>query len=376
MKKILFAFILLASQTILAQETVTIKFIRPSKVQASAAKIRIIINDNEYVLKNGAETTVIIPHDYSKPLQIEAVMGGGAHQSYRLRAIPNEKYVFETGFETFKGVYLKLIEGKELAVGEVVHKVDTAKAGGETTLKVDKDGRAVGFTIERIDESEAIRQEWLSRGGRIKNESVLLTGTYFGMNLKDFDTHVDGYGGGISAYQNWINLKIPEFKSGISTWNSFNYGWGIDMLLYRYKLNMDLSPSGSVDMSVLTLSYPISANLGWTFGIGKFLDQGNWKGVALTLKYKPSVTLNMVSTTSTIKMPAPLNTTQTDYSSDTNASINLGGFGVDFEFSNFTATMNRLAPTPKTKFSFFVLPPVGDTPLFVSISLGISWYSR
>ncbi|HDP75630.1 MAG TPA: hypothetical protein ENN49_07150 [Bacteroidales bacterium] len=126
-----------------------------------------IINDNEYILKNGSEISVIVPHDYSKPLLIEA-SAGGARQSYRLRAIPSEKYVFETGFE-FKEIYLKLLEGKELAVGEVVHKADTAKAGGETTLKVDKDGRAVGFTIEQIDESEATRQEWLARSGKIKN---------------------------------------------------------------------------------------------------------------------------------------------------------------------------------------------------------------
>ena len=84
----------------------------------------------------------------------------------------------------------------------------------------------------------------------------------------------------------------------------------------------------------------------------------------------------MASTTTTTKMPAPLNTTQTDYSSDTNASFNLGGFGVDFEFSNFTATMNKLAPKPKTKFSFFFFPPVGDTPMFILIGLGVSWYSR
>lgn len=373
MKKLLFLLVLLASQALLAQESVTIKFIRPSKVQGSAVKIRILINGNEYLLKNGTEISVNIPHDYSKPLPIEA-KAGGTGQTYRLRAIPEEKYVFETGFE-FKGIYLKLIEGKELAVGEVIQKADTA-AGGETDFKVDRNGKAVGFTIQRIDESEAIRQEWLSRGGRIKNESVLLTGTYFGMDLKDFNTRVDGYGGGLSLAQNWINLKIPEYKTGVTTWNSFNYGWGFDMLIYRYKLNLNLAPSGSMDMSVLTISYPIAANLGWTFGIGKFLDPGNWKGVALTLKYRPSLTFNMVSTTSTIKLPAPLNTTQTDYSSDTNASFNLGGFGVDFEFSNFTATMNKLAPMPKTKFSFFVLPPVGDTPLFVSISLGVSWYSR
>lgn len=89
MKKILFAFILLASQPLLAQEGVTIKFIRPSKIQGSAAKTRININDKEFILKNGAEITVIIPHDYSKPFLIEAG-SGGVRQSYRLRAIPNE----------------------------------------------------------------------------------------------------------------------------------------------------------------------------------------------------------------------------------------------------------------------------------------------
>lgn len=376
MKKLIFLLLLFASFAAQAQDGVTIKFIRPSKVQGSAVKIRILINDNEYLIKNGAEISVNIPHDYSKPLTIVA-KAGGASQTYRLRAIPEEKYVFETGFE-FKGIYLKLMEGNELAVGEVIQKVDTAKAGGEweTKLRVDRDGKAAGFTIQRIDESEAIRQEWLARGGKIMNQSVLLTGTYFGMEMKDFNTRVDGYGGGVSLTQNWINLKIPEYKTGISTWNSFNYGWGFDMLLYQYKLNVNLDPSGSMDMSVLTISYPIAANLGWTFGLGKFLDPGNWKGVALTLKYRPSLTLNMVATTTTIKFPAPLNTTQTEYNSDTNASFNLGGFGVDFEFSNFTATMNKLAPMPKAKFSFFVLPPVGDTPLFISISLGISWYSR
>ncbi len=375
MNKLLIVLVLLACQVLHAQENVTIKFIRPSKFQGSAVKIRILINGNEYLIKNGTEISVNIPHDYVKPLAIEA-KAGGASQTYRLRAIPEEKYVFETGFE-FKGIYLKLLEGKELAVGEVIQKVDSAKAGGEweTKLKVDRDGKAAGFTIQRIDESEAIRQEWLARGGRIKNESVSFTGTYFGMKLKDFNTRVDGYGGGLSTAQNWINLKIPEYKTGISTWNSFSYGWSLDMLIYRYKLDVNIE-GGSMNMSVLTLSYPIAANLGWTFGIGKFLDPGNWKGVALTLKYRPSLTLNLVSTSSTMEFSAPLNTTQTDYNSDTNASFNLGGVGVDFEFSNFTATMNKLAPMPKTKFSFFVLPPVGDTPLFISIGVGISWYSR
>ncbi|HBI81044.1 MAG TPA: hypothetical protein DDY04_03620 [Bacteroidales bacterium] len=372
MKKLTVMLFMLSSTLLMAQESVTIKFIRPSKFQGSGAKVRILIKDAEYFIKNGSEISVNVPHDFSGPLAIEA-KASGSKTSYSLRPKPDEKYVFEVGFE-FKGLYLKRIEGEELAIDQVIKKTDEAE--GDTKLQVDREGKAVGFTIEKVDQSEAIRKEWLARGGKIKNESVMLTGTYFGMDLKDLDTRVDGYGGGVSTATNWIKLKIPEYKTGISTWNSFNYGWSMDMLLYQYKLNVNIDPDGSMDMTVLNLSLPIAANLGWTFGIGKFLDPGNWKGVALTLKYRPSVTLNMVSTTSEIKLPAPINTTQTDYSSDTNASFNLGGFGVDFEFSNFTATMNKLAPKPKTKFSFFVLPPVGDTPLFISVSLGISWYSR
>ncbi|QKG80874.1 hypothetical protein [Tenuifilum thalassicum] len=375
MKKILY-LLLMCSVVAHAQQEVAIKFIRPSKLAGSAAKIRIFVDDNEYVIKNGSEVTVLLSHDYSKPIQILCKAPGGK-ASYNLKAIPNEKYTFETGFE-FKGIYLKLIEGRELGVGETLQIMDSSQVNGNNnpTFKIQRKGEAVGFNIEQVDPSESIRQEWLARGGKVKNESVLLTGTYFGMDLKDFNTRVDGYGGGVSTSTNWINLKIPEYKTGISTWNSFTYGWGIDMILYQYKFDLDLGDGGSTNMSMLNLSYPIAANLGWTVGLGKFLNEGNWKGVALTFKYRPSITLNVVSTTTTLNLPPPLNTSETTYNSDTNASINFGGFGFDFEFSNFTATMDKLAPKPKTKLSFFVLPPVDDTPLFISISIGVSWYSK
>ncbi len=372
MKTLVILLLILTSIFATAQDNVTIKFIRPSKVQGSAAKIRIIIKNAEYIIKNGSEISVNVPHDYSQSLPIEAKASGGK-TNYTLRPKPGEKYVFEVGFE-FTGIYLKHLEGVELAVDEVVKKTEGEE--GEAKFRVDRDGKAIGFTIEKVDQSEAIRQEWLARGGRIKYESVQFTGTYFGMDIKDYNTRVDGYGGGASYAQNWIKLKIPEYKTGASSWSSFNYGWGFDMLLYRYKLNVNIDPSSNMDMSAVTLSYPISANLGWTLGIGKFIDEGNWKGVAITFKYKPSLMLNIASTTSEITMSAPINTTITEYNSDATADMNLGGFGIDFVFSNFTATMHKLAPKPKTKFSLFVLPPVGNSPLFISFSIGTSWYSR
>ena len=62
--------------------------------------------------------------------------------------------------------------------------------------------------------------------------------------------------------------------------------------------------------------------------------------------------------------------------SDTQAQFNAGGFGFDIDFTSYSATMNKLAPKPKAKVSFFMLPPIGDNPLFISLSLGISMYSR
>lgn len=375
MKRILLLGLLLCFFSAGAQEMVTLKFVRPSKFQGSGARIKILIQENEYVIKNGSTISVNVPLEFYKPTRIDCKYGLGQPTSFFLHPKPGQIYEFEVGF-TFKGLYITLTSGEESKPGEYVEQQDSILVDGkwETRLSTGKGNLGIGIQTERIGKSEAIRQEWLARGGKIMYTSIMLTGTYFSLDVENYGT-MNGYGGGISATMNWINLKLPEYKSGMATWNSHNIGWGYDALLYGFNYGYTQNVI-SMDFTATTMTILLNLNLGWTLGLGKFVGEGNWKGVAFTLKYKPSLNLNYTSMIIETKSTSPYIPNSTTTDSDGNVQFNAGGFGFDLDFSGYSATMNKLVPKPKTKLSFFVLPPVGDSPLFVSISLGMSFYSR
>lgn len=358
-----------------AQEMVTLKFVRPAKFQGSAAKIKIQILENEYVLKNGAEISVNVPLEFYKTTRIDCRYGLGQPKSIFFRPKPGQVYQFEVGFE-LKGMYIRLISGEEARTDEIASIQDSVLVDGKWQKQtiIAKDNLAIGFTAEKVDESEALRQEWLARGGKVMYTSYMATGLYFRVDMENYGT-MDGFGGGGSANMNWINLKIPEYKSGLSTWNTYNYGWGYDIMLYAFSYEYSQPPM-DVSLKSTTLNMLINFNLGWTFGLGTFADKGNWKGVALTLKYRPSLNLSYTSSTITMESSEPMVPDYATTDSDTQTQFNAGGFGFDIDFTSFSATMNKLAPKPKAKVSFFMLPPIGDNPLFISLSLGVSMYSR
>ena len=191
---------------------------------------------------------------------------------------------------------------------------------------------------------------------------------------------MNGYGGGYSFFMNMINLKMPEYKTGPSNWKSFNWGLGYDLVIYNFKFPLDAGTL-RIDMNSTYMNIMFTGNVGYTWGFGKYIDESTWKGVALTLKYKPSYNLSLVTSTITTKIPPmppvyPNGYTQTTTDSQSSGSFNAGGFGFDLDFNKFSATAEKLAPRPRTKFSFFILPPIGDNPLFVSASLGVLFYPR
>ncbi|MGE0077563.1 MAG: hypothetical protein AB7S48_06865 [Bacteroidales bacterium] len=375
MKKILLFGLLLTFFSAGAQETVTLKIIRPSKFQGSAAKIKVLIQGNEYVLKNGGTISVNVPLEYNKPTRIDCKSGLNKPASIYIHPKSGQVYEFEVGF-SFKGLYINLVSGEEAKLGEMVGETDSVLVDGkwEKRINIDRGTLGIGFQAEKIDKSEAIRQEWLARGGKIMYTSIMFTGTYFKLDMDTLGV-MDGYGAGVSANMNWIKLKIPKFKSGLSTWNSSNIGWGYDLLIYSFKYGSDMDIV-SYDMTTTTMTILLNLNLGWTFGFGHFVDEGNWKGVAFTFKYKPSLNLNYSSIITEIKSTSSYIPNSTTTDSDGNVQFNAGGFGFDMDFAGYSATMNKLVPKPKTKLSFFFLPPVGDAPLFISVSLGMSFYSR
>jgi hypothetical protein len=224
------------------------------------------------------------------------------------------------------------------------------------------------FQTKSTDQSQAIRDEWLKRGGKIGYVSFMLTGVYFSMDMGGLGK-MNGYGGGYSFYVNKLNLKIPEYKSGQSNWNSFNWGFGLDFVTYGFSTPKTFG----METKIRIVDIMVAGNIGWTLGLGKFLDQGNWKGVALTFKYRPSY--NFTMTGMTIKS-TPANSMVDGTSTDVSGKFNAGGFGFDLDFASYSATMDKLVPKPKSKISFFFLPPIGGKPLYISVSYGVVIFPR
>ncbi len=371
MKKLLFIFpFLFACFSLLAEDVTVIKFFRQKKSVGSLTDIIVEVKGSTLILKNSSEVSINVPNDFSQPIEIVAKMGKEVNR-YTLRAIPGESYVFEIGF-TKDGLISK-VQGKELAIDEKL--VKREQVADNAQVNVIPGAHGVEFVIEKTDPTENIRQEWLKRGGVIKNQTFTFNGVYFGLDLKDYNAKVTGYGGGFSYCDTWYKLKIPEFKPKLTTWTNISFGWGFDAMIYRYTFNGNFEVA-TIDMEALNLSYPVFVTLGITVGLGRFIDVANWRGVVLTFKYRPSITFNQVSSEVTTTITSPIYSSETNDYFDVNASVNAQAIGVDFEFSSFSASMSKLAPMPKAKFSLFVLPPVKNTPLFISLGIGISFYNR
>jgi len=360
MKRLLLFFFVLLLIDASAQETVTLKFNRPANFQGSMTKIRILILDNEYTLKNGGSISVNINPPKGKSIRIDCRAGLGGQSSFSFIPTPNQTYEFEVGFKAI-GLYIDLLTGDQAGTDNL------------------NDANAA-------NQSESIREEWLKKGGAVNYNSVLITGTYFRLDMAksglkmpgSSSSVVKGYGGGYSFASNFINLKMPEYTTGSSKWSSINWGLGFDFVMYGFKLPTFESTGMTMDMSILAMNMRLVANIGYTIAQGKYIDEGTWKGVALTVKYRPSFdfTYSGVTTKTTFTPPNPFIPNGTNYTSSTNKQLNMGGFGFDLDFTSFSAKMAKLAPKPKSKISFFILPPVGKNPLFISLSYGLTFYPR
>lgn len=386
MKKILTICFLLLFFAAGAQEQITIKFVRPQSSQGADDRIQLSIQGNEYLIKNGGTISVNVMPDFKSSLKIDCSLPSGLQTSYFLDPKPAQNYEFEVGVK-LNGLYVKLISGEEAVQDGPVQQGD---GQSDSNLKINPSS-GIGITAEKTNQSNSVREEWLRKGGHVRYSSAMLTGTYFRLDLSksglklpsNKTSAVTGYGGGYSVSTNSINLKIPEFTTGVSKWSSFNWGIGLDVIIYGFKLptvKTVLSPSSSMtmEMSAVSMSMRIVGNIGWTIAQGKFIDEGTWKGVALTLKYRPSFdfTYTGVTTKTTITPTNPYISNGTNTSSSGDGQLNAGGFGLDLDFTSFSAKMEKLAPKPKSKISFFVLPPVGKNPLFISLSYGITFYPR
>jgi hypothetical protein len=170
-----------------------------------------------------------------------------------------------------------------------------------------------------------------------------------------------GFGGQFALSQTYLNFKIPEFKPGIRTWSSFVYGFSETFQIYGSKSTIEIVGMKPMSSTSLTSDIMLAPNLGYTLGLGKFKNETKWKGVALELTYRPSLDYTTVVT---------------ENGSDHNISFNYMGFGFGLNFNNYTSNASRLAPKAQSKFTFFMLPPLKDMPLIITVGYGLTFYIK
>lgn len=359
-----------------AQESITLKFVRPSSTKGSTDKIQISIQNNDYILKDGGNISINVTPDFAKSLKIECSVLSGPQTNYFLDPLPNQIYEFEVGLRV-NGIYIKLTSGQEVNLGGIVQQVDNDNVQ-DNNLKVNRNNKDIGLVEEKPREPETTNEKWLRYGGKVQYASLMLTTIYARVDKGKFGA-MNAAGAGYSAGKNFMNIKMPEKKSGPANWNSFNWGLGLDLNMYALEFNTIYKSSGLTttnNYSFITLNIIAVGNVGWTWGFGKFVNENNWKGMAFTVKYRPTFSNSFTMKTVTTSTSNPLIDAKKSTSDNTEKLFNYAGIGCDLDFLNYSITGKKISQKPRFKVSLFIGPPVGDNPLVLSLSYGLTIYSR
>jgi len=326
----LFLFILF-SITLFAQQEITFNLSRKKATYGFAATARISINGKEVAdLKNGSDYIHKETLDVSKPVTVFVKCGQ-----------MKQEIVFMLNSDKICNIEISLAEGgnimKLLSGGKMVE--GTGLVAG---VRTNKEDLSISYTSTKVLASDTIRLKWLEKGGNIVYRSFALGGTFISSNISGTKTNM----GGVNFAGNFtmLNFKVPEYKPGIRKWNTAIFGSSVYINYFKVE-------------SISIINFSNTLNFGYTFGVGKFKSETNWKGGALEIAYKPGWQVSVANGTG-------------DF------SLNLAGFGFDYNFNNFTSNASKLAPRAQSKFSCIILPPLKNKTLFVSISYGLSFYSK
>lgn len=273
--------------------------------------------------------------------------------------------------EPGKYVVIRQLDGREMTISfDDVRRVETAAAPAASGAGAPPDGTKVdtkggGLFLHgetTFQDAEAKRQQWLHRGGSIVSFEVRGQG-YFLMKqttqsspLGNVDVGFYGGGGGAGFRVGWMNLKLPDPKLG-STWTALRIGVGGDFQGGGGGVAVSIPGGGSSGQGfgMFSMNFPIY--VGGQIGLGSY-DGDQWRGVALKLQYQPSYSWTYIS----------------GGGGSSSGSFNFAGAEIGIDFVDKNGPLQAFAPRAHGEFFIFVLPPVGDLPLFINIGGGAVWY--
>ena len=245
---------------------------------------------------------------------------------------------------------------------EFIKEIQQENVGNKPTIDLDKKTGEVSVDYYQTLQSDAKRRCWLEDGGVLKQKSMTLNYTHASMGMDlgtgaETDFTMNGFGFSMSGVLKFLNP--PNYSEGKNNWNAFSMG-----LMCTYSMT-----NGEIDISNTTIgivnrTFEFSTNLGYTYGIGKFWSESDWKGIMLGLYWKPSYTMSR----STQEINGK------DYEGDLTGAFNAMGLQWTIDWGDFGALSDKLAQEAHLSINGFIIPETDETPLLISIGIGAVWY--
>ncbi len=222
-------------------------------------------------------------------------------------------------------------------------------------------------------ESDATRRAWIEDGGILKGKGFTANYTFASMEWGDTDFTMNGFGMTYSGTMKWV--KPPNYDEGKNIWTAFSLGAMGSFNITFGSMDMDMSysywngyqwvyVSDTMEMNMTMLNYEFSVPLGYTFGLGRYFTQEEWKGLMLGLYWKPNFVMSLGS----------YEVDGTFYEMDPTSAFNMGGFQWTIDAGSFGALADKLADEAHFSISGFVVPETDETPFMLSVGLGVVWY--
>lgn len=162
----------------------------------------------------------------------------------------------------------------------------------------------------------------------VKNDSVTTAPIFGGKMESSYDQCLFYYSGkvgtsitiepsfgwdffSINKFLNQPKDKFGEYQN-FAPWMAFRHGpeVGLDLGASFNKYDMN---GTTVKTSTNYIGIIGGYNVGFSFGLGKFIDSNKWKGTVITLRYRPYVTAYSTVTTYNLKDYKPIHTTDLDF---------------------------------------------------------------
>ncbi|MGZ3422898.1 MAG: PEGA domain-containing protein [Polyangiales bacterium] len=239
-------------------------------------------------------------------------------------------------------------------------------------------------------EAEAARQAWLARRGStfsfelrgfgnvlllphsqeiagyiVDGQSAAL-GHYHADNRAPTDYFGGGGLGGVGVRIAYLFLALPDPAVG-HNWSGFRIGTGIDAsfgYFFDKGEHVETTDTSTASKTETTVHYEggawgtgwlfnVPLTLGYQLGLGSYKGNG-WAGIALGVAYTPSLSARWTG------------------NFGTKTSFNPAGFEVSVDFLEKPLDSKHIQSNPRV--FVYVLPPLRDLPLVLTIGGGAMWY--